>query len=142
MHEVFAGARQGLVGHNEQETVNQIYPLCTNISIDYGVLEKADNVYVIPSSFGWSDLGTWGSAYQNLEKDYHENAVAADNTVLFDSYRNVIHANHQKLILLQGLEDYIVVDTDDVLLVCKKDKEQQIKDYVAEIKRNKGDRFL
>lgn len=142
MHEVFAGARQGLVGHNEQETVNQIYPLCTNISIDYGVLEKADNVYVIPSSFGWSDLGTWGSAYQNLEKDYYENAVAADNTVLFDSYRNVIHANHQKLILLQGLEDYIVVDTDDVLLVCKKDKEQQIKDYVAEIKRNKGDRFL
>ena len=122
--------------------LNLIYPLCVNISIDYGILEKADNVYVIPSSFGWSDLGTWGSAYENLEKDYHENAVAGNNIILFDSTRNVVHADNKKLILLQGLDDFIVVDTEDVLLVCKKDKEQYIKEYVAEIKRNKGDKFL
>lgn len=142
MHEVFAGAKKQLAGNNEQEIINLIYPLCTNISIDYGVLEKADNVYVIPSSFGWSDLGTWGSAYENLEKDYHDNAVAGNNTVMFESFKNMVHADHDKLILLQGLEDFIVVDTEDVLLICKKEKEQEIKDYVAEIKRNKGDKFL
>lgn len=142
MHDVFASAQKALVGDNEQETINMIYPLCTTISIDYGVLEKADNVYVIPSSFGWSDLGTWGSAYDNLEKDYYENAVIGNNIVLFDSQKNVVYTDHSKLVLLQGLEDCIVVDTPDALLICKKDKEQQIKDYLAEIKRNKGDKYL
>lgn len=142
IHEVFHGARKELTGSGEQEAINMVYPLCTNISIDYGILEKADNVYVIPSSFGWSDLGTWGSAYDNLEKDYHENAVAGNNAILFDSFKNVIHADNNKLILLQGLEDFIIVDTDDVLMICKKEKEQHIKEYVAEIKRNKGDRYL
>ncbi len=99
-------------------------------------------MYVIPSSFGWSDLGTWGSAYENLEKDYHENAVAANNSILFDSSKNVVHADNNKLILLQGLDDFIVVDTEDVLLICKKEKEQHIKEYLSEVKRNKGDKYL
>lgn len=142
IHEVFEGAKKALVTSDEQKAINLIYPLCVNISIDYGILEKADNVYVIPSSFGWSDLGTWGSAYENLEKDYYENAVAGDNAILFDSSKNVIHADNNKLILLQGLEDFIIVDTKDVLLVCKKDKEQYIKEYVAEVKRNKGEKYL
>ncbi|MEO6288320.1 MAG: mannose-1-phosphate guanylyltransferase [Ginsengibacter sp.] len=142
MHELFDGARKALITSDEQEVINLIYPLCTNISIDYGILEKADKVYVIPSSFGWSDLGTWGSAYENLDKDYYENAVAGDNIILFDSTKNVVHANNNKLIILQGLDDFIVVDTEDVLLVCKKDKEQNIKEYVSEVKRNKGEKFL
>ncbi len=142
IHEVFNGAKKALITTDEQEVINLIYPLCVNISIDYGILEKADNVYVIPSSFGWSDLGTWGSAYENLEKDYYENAVAGNNTILFDSTKNVVHADNNKLILLQGLDDFIIVDTEDVLLVCKKDKEQYIKEYVSEIKRSKGDKYL
>jgi len=106
------------------------------------VMEKADNVYIIPASFGWSDLGTWASAYDNLEKDYLENAVAGNNVIVIDATKNIVHADNNKLVLLQGLDDFIVVDTKDVLLICKKNKEQEIKEYVAEVKRNRGDKFL
>ena len=75
----------------EKEAVERIYPQCVNISIDYGVMEKADNVYVIPSSFGWSDLGTWKSTYETIEKDYLGNAVAGENVVVFDSTKNMVH---------------------------------------------------
>ncbi len=142
IHEIFYGAKKAMNTDLEKEAIELIYPLCVNISIDYGILEKAGNVYVIPSSFGWSDLGTWGSAYENLEKDYNANAAAGDNIILFDSTKNVVHASSNKLILLQGLDDFIVVDTPDALLVCKKDKEQHIKEYLSEIKRNKGDKYL
>jgi mannose-1-phosphate guanylyltransferase len=142
IHELFDGAKKAMNSENEKEAIDLIYPLCVNISIDYGILEKADNVYVIPSSFGWSDLGTWGSAYENLEKDYHENAVAGNNIILFDSSKNMVHTTGEKLILLQGLEDFIVVDTTDALLVCKKENEQNIKEYLSEIRRNKGDKYL
>lgn len=141
IHEVFDGAKKDLINSGEKAAIDTIYPLCVNISIDYGILEKADNVYVIPSEFGWSDLGTWGSAYDNLAKDDMENAIGGANVMLFDSTKNVIHSKKNKLLLLQGLDDYIVVDTDDVLLVCKKEKEQQIKEYVSEVKRNIGDKF-
>jgi mannose-1-phosphate guanylyltransferase len=97
---------------------------------------------VIPSSFGWSDLGTWGSAYENLEKDYHDNAVAGNNIILFDSSKNIVHTTGDKLVLLQGLDGFIVVDTKDALLVCRKENEQNIKEYLTEIKRNKGDKYL
>ena len=142
MHELFYGARKAFSTPKETETIDIIYPICGSISIDYGILEKADNVYVIPSSFGWSDLGTWGSAYENLEKDYMENAVAGDNVILFDSKKNVVHSNGKKLILLQGLDNFIIVDTEDALLVCKKDKEQNIKEYLLEIRRTNGDKYL
>jgi len=105
-------------------------------------MEKADNVYIIPSSFGWSDLGTWTSAYDNLQKDYFENAVAGNNVMVIDATRNMVHADNHKLVLLQGLDDFIIVDTKDVLLICKKEKEQAIKEYVAEVKKLKGDKFL
>jgi mannose-1-phosphate guanylyltransferase len=105
-------------------------------------MEKAENVYVIPASFGWSDLGTWNSAWENMEKDYLENAVAGDHVIVFDATRNVVNVNDEKLVVIQGLDDYIVADTRDVLLICKKDKEQEIKDYVAEVKRNKGEKYL
>ncbi len=143
MYEVFAAGQQYFNTLEEQKALTRIYPLCTNISIDYAVMEKANNVYVIPSSFGWSDLGTWNSAYENLEKDYLGNAVAAgDNVMIIDATRCMVSASHNKLLVLQGLDDFIVVDTEDVLLICKKDKEQQIKEYVAEVKRNKGDKYL
>jgi mannose-1-phosphate guanylyltransferase len=105
-------------------------------------MEKADNVYIIPASFGWSDLGTWASAYDNLDKDYLDNAIMGGNVMVMDATRNIVHADSKKLVLLQGMDDFIVVDTPDVLLICKKDKEQEIKDYVAEVKKFKGEKYL
>lgn len=142
MYDVFAAEKSNFNTTEENKAIQRIYPQCTNISIDFGIMEKADNVYVIPSSFGWSDLGTWNSAYENLEKDYLGNAVAGENVIVFDAHRNMVHNNNDKLVVLQGLEDYIVVDTKDVLLICKKEKEQEIKEYVAEVKRNKGEKYL
>jgi mannose-1-phosphate guanylyltransferase len=142
MHEVFDAERANFNTDKEAEAIERIYPQCTNISIDYAVMEKADNVYVIPSSFGWSDLGTWTSAYETFDKDYLDNAVGGNEVMIIDATRNMVQAENHKLVVIQGLDDFIVVDTKDVLLICKKDKEQEIKDYVAEVKRNKGDKYL
>ncbi len=127
---------------DEKKAIESIYPQCTNISIDYAIMEKADNVYVIPSNFGWSDLGTWASAYENLDRDDSGNAVQGKNIMLVDAKNCMIKAPQEKLLVIQGLDEFIVVDTSDVLLICKKENEQQIKEYVAEVKRNKGDKFL
>lgn len=142
MYELFHSEKERLNGPEEKHVLEGIYPQCSNISIDFGVMEKADNVYVIPASFGWSDLGTWNSAWDNMEKDYYQNAVAGNNVILFDATKCVVHVPDEKLVVLQGLDDYIVVDTKDVLLICHKEKEQDIKEYVAEVKRNKGDKYL
>jgi mannose-1-phosphate guanylyltransferase len=142
MYELFDNEKANFNTTNEKEAINRIYPLCTNVSIDFAIMEKADNVFVIPSSFGWSDLGTWNSAYDNLDKDYLGNAVATENVIVIDATRCMISAPHDKLVLIQGIDDCIIVDTKDVLMICKKEKEQAIKEYVAEVKRNKGDRYL
>jgi mannose-1-phosphate guanylyltransferase len=142
IYEVFDAERALFNTDKEQEALERIYPQCVNISIDYGIMEKADNVYVIPSSFGWSDLGTWASAYENLQKDYLDNAVAGSNVVVIDATKNMVHADNKKLVVLQGLDEFIIVDTEDVLLICKMDKEQAIKDYVSDIKRSKGDKYF
>jgi mannose-1-phosphate guanylyltransferase len=142
LHEVFDVEKANLNGDKEQAAIERIYPQCTNISIDYAVMEKADNVYVIPSSFGWSDLGTWKSAFETIERDYLDNAVGGNEVIIIDATKNMVQVPHDKLVVLQGLDDFIIVDTNDVLLICKKDKEQEIKEYVAEVKRKKGDKFL
>ena len=142
LHELFSNELESFNTEDEGNAIDRIYPQCVNISIDYGIMEKADNVYVIPASFGWSDLGTWASAYDTIEKDYLENAVAGNNVMIIDATKNMVHADNKKLVLLQGLEDFIVVDTKDVLMICKKDKEQEIKEYVAEVKRNKGEKYI
>jgi mannose-1-phosphate guanylyltransferase len=140
--EVFESEKGNLNTLEEKKAIERIYPQCTNISIDYGIMEKANNVYLIPSSFGWSDLGTWNSAYDNMEKDYLGNAVSGDNVMVIDATRCMVHSKNDKLYLLQGMDEYILVDTDDVLMICKREKEQEIKEYVAEVKRNKGEKFL
>ena len=142
MNEVFETERARFNTRKEKEAIARIYPQCVNISIDYGVMEKAENVFIIPASFGWSDLGTWSTAYDIFEKDYLGNAVAGENVVVIDATQNMVHADKKKLVVLQGLDDYIIVDTKDVLLICKKEKEQEIKEYVAEIKRSKGEKYL
>jgi mannose-1-phosphate guanylyltransferase len=142
MYEVFVAEKDKFNTDEEKEAIEQIYPQCTNISIDFGIMEKADNVYIIPSSFGWSDLGTWNSAFDNMQRDYLDNAVAGKNVMIIDATKCVVHSEDNKLMVLQGLDDFIVVDTKDALLICKKDKEQEIKEFVAEVKRNKGDKYL
>ncbi len=142
LHELFAGEKNAWNTPQEKEAILRLYPQCTSISIDNGIMEKADNVYVLPADFGWSDLGTWNSAYDNLEKDYYGNAVTGNNVVVIDAKNCMVHAPKNKLHVLQGIEDCIVIDTQDVLLICKKDKEQEIKQYVADVKRNKGEKYL
>ena len=142
VYEVFAAEKEHFNTATEREAIERIYPQCTNVSVDFGVMEKASNVFVIPASFGWSDLGTWNSAWDNMEKDYFGNAVVGKNVMVVDANNCMVHAPDKKLVLLQGLRDYIIVDTEDALLICKKDKEQQIKEYVAEVKRNMGEHYL
>jgi len=142
MYEVFAAEANLFDTEQEHEALVRIYPQCTNISIDYGIMEKAQNVHIIPASIGWSDLGTWNSAYENMDKDYLGNAVTGKNVMVIDATRNMVHVPDSKMVVLQGLDDFVIVDTNDVLLICKKDREQEIKDYMAEVKRNKGDKYL
>ncbi len=142
IYELFAAEKDKFNTSKETKAVEAIYPLCTNISIDFGIMEKAENVYVIPASFGWSDLGTWNSAWENKEKDSFGNAVVGKHVMVVDANNCMVHVPDNKLVLLQGLKDYIIIDTKDVLLICKKDKEQEIKEYVAEVKRKKGDKYL
>ena len=142
MFELFDGEKANFNTASEKKSIQKIYPQCVNISIDIAIMEKADNVYVIPASFGWSDLGTWNSAYDNMEKDYFANAVASDNVIVIDATKCMINAPKDKLVVVQGLDDFIVVDTKDVLLICSKEKEQSIKEYVAEVKRHKGDKYI
>jgi mannose-1-phosphate guanylyltransferase len=142
LNEVFDQAKDAYNTPNEYKVVSELYPQCTNISIDYGFMEKAKNVFVIPSYFGWCDLGTWESAYENSDKDYLGNAVYGQNVMVIDANECMIKAPDKKLIVVQGLEQFIVVDTPDVLLICERNREQQIKEYVAEVKRNKGEKFL
>ncbi len=142
LNEVFLHATDVYNTPKERETISALYTQCTNISIDYGIMEKAKNVFVIPSYFGWSDLGTWESAYENSDKDYLGNAVYGKNVMVVDANECMIKAPDNKLVVLQGLEEFVVIDTDDVLLICQRNREQQIKEYVAEVKRNKGDKYL
>lgn len=142
LHEVFEQAKNVYNTAKEAPVINQLYTQCTNISIDYGIMEKAKNVYVIPAYFGWCDLGTWESAYDNSEKDYLGNAVYGDNVMIIDATECMIKAPKNKLVVMQGMEKMIVIDTKDVLLICERSREQQIKEYVAEVKRNKGEIFL
>lgn len=142
IYEAFAAEQDKFNTPEEKEAVENIYPQCTNISVDFGIMEKADNVYLIPASFSWSDLGTWNSAWENKDKDYFGNAVVGKKVMAVDAKNCIVHVPDNKLVLLQGLDEFIVVDTKDVLLICKKEKEQEIKDYVAEVKRNMGEKYL
>ncbi len=142
MHTLFTEGSENFGTKNEAKFIKNTYALCTNISIDYGIMEKADNVFVLPSEFGWSDLGTWGSLYDHTTKDKNDNAIVGKNVMMYDSMNNIVNVPANKLVVLQGLDGYIVVQSDDLLLVCKKEDEQQIKTYVNDVKLNKGDKWV
>ncbi len=128
----------------EHRCIEEIYPKLTKISIDNGILEKAKNVYVIPADLGWSDLGTWTSVYQNAEKDDNNNALNSKNVLFYNSKGNVVRLkNKNKAVIIDGLKNYIIVDTEKALLICPRDHDQSIKDYVLDLKNlKKGDRFM
>ncbi len=125
----------------EQGHINRIYPECRGVSIDYGVMEKADNVYVRCSDFGWSDIGTWGSLYEYMPKDDAGNANEGA-AIPFDTHNSIIKLPAGKIAVIEGLDDFIVVDTDDVLMICPKNNEQNIKKFIDTVKFEKGDGFI
>lgn len=113
----------------EQDFINEYFPTCPNISIDYAVMEKSKEVYVYPAQFGWSDLGTWGSLYTHLQQDENKNASVGQNINLVDCKNCVVHTPHERKVVIQGLDNYIIAESDNTLLICKKEEEQHIKDW-------------
>lgn len=126
----------------EQAFINEAYPSVQNISIDYGIMEKAPNVNVLSAEFGWSDLGTWGSLYDLSPKDKQRNATLKCQAVYYESENNIVTLPNGKLAVIEGLNDYIVSEADDVLLICRKDSEQHIRQIVNDITMNFGGKFI
>ena len=123
--------------------IETIYPKVEKISIDNGILEKAKNVYVIPADLGWSDLGTWTSVYENSEKNEDNNSIDSKTVLTYNSKNNVVRIKKGKASIIDGLEDYIVVDTEKALLICPRDNDQLIKNYVLDLKNfKKGEKYM
>jgi mannose-1-phosphate guanylyltransferase len=126
----------------EQGFIDEHYPYCPNISIDYGIMEKADNVYMKCVDFGWADLGTWSSLYDIATKDESKNAILKTRTLLYESENNIIALGDKtRLAVIQGLSNYIVAENGNVLLICKKEDEPRIKQYMADTQLKFGNEF-
>lgn len=141
-YNIFAEYNSAYDTDEEQEAMNKAYAIVRNISIDYGLMEKSENVKVLPADIGWSDLGTWGALYEELEKKIGSNAVMGSQVMMYDSANCIVHVPKDKLTVIQGLEGYIVAEKDNMLLICKMSDEQKIKNLVNEIKIEKGDDYL
>ena len=144
--ELFEGIKSTYYSEKENGAIEDVYSQCKPISIDYGIMEKADKanmVYTIPSDFGWSDLGTWGSVHENSQKDEFGN-TASGKALFYDSTDNIIkvHSEGEKLIVAKGLEGFIIIETDDAILICKKDEEQFIKTIVNDLKTSFDGKYV
>ena len=122
--------------------IKKTYSECKGISIDYGIMEKAQNVYVLTADFGWTDLGTWGSLYDNKNKDGNGNVMNGENVLTYDTSNCIINISGEKVAVLQGLDGYIVAETGDTLMVCRKEDEQQIKQFVIDVRINKDESLV
>jgi len=142
MYDLFQAGIAQFNTPGENAFITDVYTNCEPVSIDYAVMEKATNVEVIPAAFKWSDLGTWNSAWENFEKDDAMNAVAGDNTLVIGARGCFVHSDDKKLLLVGGVEDLIIVNTPDAMLICKKENEQQLKEYLAKLKETKGTKYL
>ena len=131
---LFASIEDKLATPEERKAVEHVFAVCRPISIDYGVMEKAENVYVHSGDFGWSDVGTWGSVYQQSRKDRYANAVSDKLVKTYNTRNSLISVPKGKVAVVSGLKDYIVVDTDDVLMICPKHEEQNIKSFIEDVK--------
>lgn len=117
----------------EEEFIDRAYPELDKISIDYAVMERSENIYVLPANFDWNDLGTWGSLYEELQKDSQQNVVVGAQAKLENSHRNIIHTSREKVVVVRDLDDYIVIDRDDKLLIYPKAKEQEVKNVIDKL---------
>ncbi|NCP51823.1 MAG: mannose-1-phosphate guanylyltransferase, partial [Flavobacteriales bacterium] len=136
--------KTGLSAYNtEQENafIQENYAKADNISVDYAIMEMSKNVYVIAAEFDWNDLGTWGSLYDKLDKDDQENAVVNARTLTEDASGNMIRTANHKIVVVDGLKDYIIVDKDEVLLIYPKSKEQDIKKVLQKVKNKYGEHY-
>jgi len=145
LHDISALFLKGEKLYNTEDEVHFIsktYSECQGISIDYGILEKAKNVYVLTADFGWSDLGTWGSLYENKQKDLQGNVINGENVLTYDTCNCIINITEEKVAVLHGLDGYIIAESDDTLMICRKEDEQQIKQFVTDVRIQKGDSLV
>lgn len=126
----------------EKKFIDENFPACPNVSIDFGIMEKADNVYVSLGDFGWSDLGTWGSLYDLSQKDESENVTLKCRSLLYNSKNNIVVLPQNKLAVIDGLEGYLIAESDNVLLICKKDEEHSIRKYVNDAQIKLGEEYI
>jgi mannose-1-phosphate guanylyltransferase len=125
----------------EQEKVNEAFEMCEDISIDYAIMENAKNVDVVLANFDWSDLGTWGSLYTHIEKDFNGNAVVGDHVHMINSSNCIVNLPSNKLALIEGLDNHIVVEADNMLMILNKADEQNLKKYVVSMEEKSGEFF-
>lgn len=139
MNRLFCQGNEAYNTSLESDFVKNNYEKAENISIDYGIMQKAENIYTLPVEFGWNDLGTWSSLYEKLEKDSQQNAIVNGKMIFKEASGNMVSTSKNKHVVIQGLDDFIVVEKEDVLLICPKKNEQEIKQIVAEVKQQFGE---
>ena len=142
MAQTFEAGEHLLNTEDEEAFIKKAYSECQALSIDYGIMEKADNVFVLTAEFGWTDMGSWSSLYEKMEKSQHGNVVRADNAIMYDVKNSIIDISKDKVAVIQGLEDFIVADSDDVLMICRREDENQIKKFVTDVRIKKGDSLI
>lgn len=140
-YDLFESGQSCYNTEEESEFIKENYPKAENISIDYAILENSKSIYVLPATFDWNDLGTWGSLYDKLDKDASNNAVVNSQVLAQDASGNMIRSPKDKIVVVDGLKDYIIVDKEEVLLIYPKEKEQDIKKVLAKVKDNFGDTY-
>lgn len=141
MAELFEEACDKFFTDAEQEAIKETYALCKSISIDYGVMEHAENVFTVLGDFGWTDLGSWASLHEQSPRDENENAVSG-NVLIYDTKNSLIRLPQDKLAIIQGLDGYLVTEEDGILIICHKDQDQQFRDFIADVKSKKGEKYL
>ena len=132
LSKIFEGLMDVYGTDQEQVMIDKLYPECENISVDYAIMEKAEEIFVCPADFGWSDLGTWGSLLAQTKRDLYGNSCIGPNITMFDSHNCIVHTTGERKVVVQGLDDCIVAEKDGMLLICKLSEEQRIKQFSGE----------
>lgn len=139
---IFEDGKDKYFTDQEEDFIKNAYLISPNISIDYGLMEKASNVYVRASVIGWSDLGTWGSMFEQMPKNAEKNSISGKNVMLYNTKNSLVKTPNEKLVVIEGLENYIVVENDGMLLICSMENEQLIKTMVNDIQAQKGEKYI
>ena len=142
IHSRFEVGKEFYATEKEADFISDMYPSCPNLSIDFGIIEKASNIYVLPSDFGWSDMGSWGSLYNITDKDENSNVSLQTSVLAYESHNNIVSLPADHIAVIQGLEDYIVAESGNVLIICKKSEEQRISNFVTDAKVKFGDDYI